>query len=459
MLRSRTLWIAAVVALRRGLCVDRAATTGTAASARGISLRRGLPSRSHPGVVSSAVTQENIANTICVPGWTATVRPPTSYTQALKRSTLTRVGMDPKDAISYELPGGHPKSPTCGRVKLLHPDLCERIEAGAVAAGGEATGRYADPFSRERRELNVLKPHLRITLQTLLKNGTSQREIERVTGVDRKTIRRCRGAREAKSPGVATGSAEVKIPHPGHRLGGPASACEAHREWIESQVRLGRNAVSIFQDLVELYGFDARTTRSSGSCARCASANPSALMCWNSPPGRSPGRLRPRCADPRAGQRVPRPPVRDDAEVLRQVLPQGRLEDQPGDLGAAARAGLARLRRNSRYVVLDNLREGVITPDLYAPALNPVYAATLAHYGVVADPAGSAIRIARVRSSGRSSIPRPRRSKGRRFESIEEQNAWLAHWESAGRARASMGARTPGPGDVRRGSLTCTRCR
>jgi hypothetical protein len=52
--------------------------------------------------------------------------------------------------------------------------------------------------------VNVLKSHLRITVQTLLSGGASQREIERVTGVDRKTIRRY--AKEAKSPGVATGS-------------------------------------------------------------------------------------------------------------------------------------------------------------------------------------------------------------------------------------------------------------
>lgn len=39
------------------------------------------------------------------------------------------------------------------------------------------------------------------------------------------------------------------------------------------------------------------------------------------------------------------------------------------------------------YVVLDNLKEGVIKPDLYEPELNSVYAAVLAHYGVVADPA------------------------------------------------------------------------
>ena len=33
------------------------------------------------------------------------------------------------------------------------------------------------------------------------------------------------------------------------------SACDPHREWIEKQVGLGRNGVSIYQDLVERYGF------------------------------------------------------------------------------------------------------------------------------------------------------------------------------------------------------------
>ncbi len=83
----------------------------------------------------------------------------------------------------------------------------------------------------------------------------------------------------------------------------------------------------------------------------------------------------------------------------------------------------------TQYVVLDNLREGVIKPDLYEPELNPVYAAFLAHYGVVAD-------VCRVRDPNRkgtveSAIQHTQSTalKGRRFESIEEQNAWLAHWE------------------------------
>jgi transposase len=37
-------------------------------------------------------------------------------------------------------------------------------------------------------------------------------------------------------------------------------------------------------------------------------------------------------------------------------------------------------------VILDNLREGVLTPDIYDPALNPLYRDVLAHYGVTALP-------------------------------------------------------------------------
>ncbi len=103
--------------------------------------------------------------------------------------------------------------------------------------------------------MNVLKSHLRITVETLLQNGASQREIERVTGVDRKTIRRY----AAKSPGVATGSAVGDVQNPPPRPPALAvSACEAHRPWIEAQVRLGRNAMSIYQDLVEMHGFTHR---------------------------------------------------------------------------------------------------------------------------------------------------------------------------------------------------------
>jgi hypothetical protein len=70
-----------------------------------------------PGVVNPAVTQATIASTICRRGWTATVRPPTSYTNALKlRQMLAYREAGPPSAyqedhlISLEL-GGHPTDP------------------------------------------------------------------------------------------------------------------------------------------------------------------------------------------------------------------------------------------------------------------------------------------------------------------------------------------------------------
>jgi transposase len=104
-----------------------------------------------------------------------------------------------------------------------------------------------------------LKSHLRVTIATLLERGASQHEIARRTGVDRKTIRRY--AERANSP-MATGSEpavdQIPPPRPPVRVPREASACEPHRAWIEQQVALGRNAVAIYQDLVERHDFTHR---------------------------------------------------------------------------------------------------------------------------------------------------------------------------------------------------------
>ena len=45
-----------------------------------------------------------------------------------------------------------------------------------------------------------------------------------------------------------------------------------------------------------------------------------------------------------------------------------------------------RLGGAPRVLVLDNLREGVLTPDVYDPTINPLYRDVLTHYGVTALP-------------------------------------------------------------------------
>lgn len=85
---------------------------------------------------------------------------------------------------------------------------------------------------------------------------------------------------------------------------------------------------------------------------------------------------------------------------------------------------------SAQYVVLDNLKQGVLKPDLYEPALNPVYAATLAHYVVVADPPRG--RDPNREGTVENAIGHTRATalKDRRLETIEEQNAFLKHWEA-----------------------------
>ncbi|MEI6220195.1 MAG: hypothetical protein WCP71_02675 [Actinomycetes bacterium] len=67
-----------------------AATFGlSACGAATYSANSGLPNtKLTPGAINPAVNQRNIRSTICVSGWTKTVRPPVSYTNQLKYSQL-----------------------------------------------------------------------------------------------------------------------------------------------------------------------------------------------------------------------------------------------------------------------------------------------------------------------------------------------------------------------------------
>lgn len=109
--------------------------------------------------------------------------------------------------------------------------------------------------------MNVLKPNKQTTIQTLLARGAGQREIARVTGIDRKTIRKYQAAMEAaNSSEAATGSPPLKRcgeppENPPPRPPAHTSACEPWREFIQAQLLLKRNAMAIYQDLVDVHGF------------------------------------------------------------------------------------------------------------------------------------------------------------------------------------------------------------
>jgi transposase len=292
--------------------------------------------------------------------------------------------------------------------------------------------------------VNVLKPNKRATVLTLLERGTPQREIARITGIDRKTVRSyCLRwqAERANSPGVATGSetivgvALVQIPPPWPPAGAPvaASLCEPHREFIEVQVRLGRNAVAIYQDLVDSQGFAGAYNSVKRFVAKLRLREPERFDRLSFLPGeemqvdygegaltRVPGTDR---------YRKPRlfvATLRYSRRSFRRVVWKSSQE-----VWAQLHEQAWRYFGGScRYVVLDNLKEGVLKPDLYEPELNPVFAATLAHYEVVADPAR--VRDPNRKGSVENAIGHTQATalKGKRFESLEEQNEHLENWET-----------------------------
>jgi transposase len=287
--------------------------------------------------------------------------------------------------------------------------------------------------------VNVLKPHLQTTIRTLLEAGAGQREIERVTGIDRKTIRahqqRIRAAAAANSPGVATDLAQAaahafeQIPPPWPPTSPPAtsSACEPHRTFIEAQLRLRRNATAIYQDLVDEHGFTG------AFAAKLRHREPEQFDRLSFLPGeemqvdygegaptRVPG------ADRYRKPRLFVATLRYSRRSFRRVVWKSSQENWARLHEQAWR----HFGGSCRYVVLDNLKEGVLKPDLYEPELNPMYAAALAHYGVVADPAR--VRDPNRKGTVENAIGHTQATalKGRRFESIEEQNAFLEHWEA-----------------------------
>src|SRR5712691_27286 len=80
---------------------------------------RDLPDKTRtPGVANPDVTQNNIDQTICVSGWTKTIRPPVSYTSKLKVDQIKECGYKDKRPGDYEEDhlislqlGGHPTDP------------------------------------------------------------------------------------------------------------------------------------------------------------------------------------------------------------------------------------------------------------------------------------------------------------------------------------------------------------
>ena len=213
-----------------------------------------------------------------------------------------------------------------------------------------------------------------------------------------------------------------------------ASACEVHREAIEVALSQGRNSMAIWQDLVDLHGFPGGY----GSVKRFVRGlrgkqSPEACAVIETAPGEE---LQ---VDYGTG-----PMVRDGhtgkyrrTRLFVLTLGYSRKCVRLMVFGSSSQTwaelhekAFRRLGGVTRVAVLDNLREGVLKPDIYDPTVNPLYRDMLRHYNIVALPC-------RVRDPDRKGkvergVGHAKNTplKGLRFESLEEAQSYLDHWET-----------------------------
>ena len=307
---------------------------------------------------------------------------------------------------------------------------------------------------------NVLSEEKRQQILALGRLGWSLRRIEEATGVRRETASgylkaagltvRGRGRPRARpanpaiplevstdsSPATMAGKgADETAPVPAQRPGRApqASACEPYRELVVEALARGRNAMAIWQDLVDDHGFPAgyASVRRFVSTVRQQPAVEARAVIATAPGEEAQ-------VDYGEGPMVRDPDTGKYRRTRLFVLTLGysrkavRLLVHRSSAQVWAELHERAFRRLGgivRVVVLDNLKEGVLTPDIYDPTLNPLYRDVLAHYGVVALPC-------RVRDPDRkgkveASVGHTQKTplRGLRFEHLDDGQAYLDRWD------------------------------
>ena len=297
---------------------------------------------------------------------------------------------------------------------------------------------------RKTPSMNRLSMNERQSIIGLLRLGWRQRRIARETGFHRATIRKiarelaAEAAKCTTSPKVATDSEVAAEPkcttQPKAPIGSrrSRSACEPYRDFIETEAAKGRNAVAIYQDLVEHHGYPGAYNAVKRFVGKLRPAQPPVKCRFETAPGQEAqvdygeGAL---TRHPKTGKyRRPRlfvMKLSNSRRAFRKTVWESsseiwcRLHEQ-----AFAKFGGA-----PHTIRFDCLKEGVLRPDVYDPQLNPLYAKLLEHYGVIALPCRPYAPDLKGKVESEVGYTQETALKGRRFESIEEQNAFLDHWD------------------------------
>lgn len=236
---------------------------------------------------------------------------------------------------------------------------------------------------------NVLSETKKQQVIGLGRTGWSLRRIERETGVRREAGVGWAGKRKAK-PAISPPIVSPDSSPPRAKPPGPPSQCEPYRESIECALTLGRNAMGIYQDLVDAHGFRGSYQAVKRFVRKLDGGAVETRAVIVTPTGEEAQ------VDYGSGSLLVRGPASGRYRRTRLfVLTFGysRKSIRLLTIQSSARVwaelheiAFRRLGGVPKILVLDNLGEGVSRPDYYDPAIYPVYRDLLAHYGATALP-------------------------------------------------------------------------
>jgi transposase len=236
--------------------------------------------------------------------------------------------------------------------------------------------------------------------------------------------------------GIATGPeakpANEVTANPRRPLG---SHCADFHELVEDALRRGRNAMGIYQGLVDEHGY-AHSYESVKRYVRAlrGARTPEAHPVITTAPGEEGqvdyGGDGPMVRDPKTGKYRR---TRLFTLVLGCSRKAVRLLCWKSSSEVWSRLHETAFRRLGgvpKVIVLDNLKEGVLQPDTYEPTINPLYRDMLKHYGVVALPCR--VRHPDRKGKVEAGIGHAQRTplRGMYFETLEAAQTYLDEWET-----------------------------
>ncbi len=272
-------------------------------------------------------------------------------------------------------------------------------------------------------------------IQRLRQEGWAERRIARELDVHRSTVRRCLNSclppdddNSKRTTQAPPGSADSKCTT---QAPSGKSLCEPFRKIVEDKISHGLSAQRIYQDLVTEHGFTSRYHSVRRYVAKLRGNTPLPVRRIEQGPG-----MEAQIDFGTGAKVISAKGSRRKTHVFRFVLSYSR-KGYSESVFRQTTDSFIQCIENAFWAigavpaicVIDNLKAGVIDADWFDPLINPKLQAFADYYGTVIMPTKPYTPRHKGKIEAGVKYVQSNALKGKTFNSLAEQNAWLAEWE------------------------------